>query len=88
MSKNLTSSPDFVIRSPETADEIDTYFRLNAETFRPEEDTALVMSRRRRMTLHDPNFQLSLMRSALYGKTYIGSLYPHGGQSFHRSAGG
>jgi predicted N-acetyltransferase YhbS len=73
MSKKLTTSPDFVIRSPESADEIDTYFQLNAETFRPDEDTVLVTSRRRRMSLQDPNFQLSLMRSAFYGKTYIGS---------------
>ncbi len=73
MSKNLTLSPDFVIRSPETAGEIDTYFRLNAETFRPDEDPAPVAARRRRLIAHDPDFQLIQLRSAFYGKTYIGS---------------
>jgi hypothetical protein len=33
MLKNFTSSPDFVIRSPETVEEIEHYFRLKAETF-------------------------------------------------------
>lgn len=73
MSKSLASSPDFVIRSPETADEIDIYFRLNAETFRPDEDPVLVASRRRAMIVLDPDFQLIQLRSAFYGKTYIGS---------------
>ena len=73
MGKSLASSPDFVIRSPETADEIDTYFRLNAETFRPDEDTLLVASRRRRMIVLDPDFQRIQLRSAFYGRIYIGS---------------
>ncbi len=73
MMKKLTASPDFVIRPPETAEEIEHYFRLNAETFRPDEDTVLVASRRRRLIEHDPDFQLIQLRSAFYGKTYIGS---------------
>jgi predicted N-acetyltransferase YhbS len=73
MMKKLTASQDFVIRSPETAEEIEQYFRLNAETFRPDEDTVLVASRRRRMIERDPDFQLIHLRSAFYGKTYVGS---------------
>ena len=57
MMKKLTASPDFVIRPPETAEEIEHCFRLNAETFRPDEDTVLVASRRRRLIEHDPDFQ-------------------------------
>jgi predicted N-acetyltransferase YhbS len=71
--KNLTASPDFVIRPPETAEEIEHYFRLNAETFRPDEDTVLVASRRRRLIERDPDFHLIQLRSAFYGKTYVGS---------------
>jgi predicted N-acetyltransferase YhbS len=71
--KNLTASPDFVIRPPETAEEIEHYFRLNAETFRPDEDTLLVASRRRRFIELDPDFHLIHLRSAFYGKTYVGS---------------
>jgi len=73
MMKNLTASPDFIIRSPETAEEIEHYFQLNAETFRPDEDTNLVASRRRRMVEMDPDFQMIQLRSAFYGKTYVGS---------------
>ncbi|HEV2581300.1 MAG TPA: GNAT family N-acetyltransferase [Ktedonobacteraceae bacterium] len=73
MSSRLTSSPDFVIRSTETVDEIDTYFRLNAETFRPDEDPLVVAARRRRMVMRDPNFQQIQLRSAFYGNNYIGS---------------
>jgi predicted N-acetyltransferase YhbS len=73
MKENLISSPDFVIRSPETAEEIENYFRLNAEAFRPDEDTVLVASRRRRMIELDPDVQLIRLRSAFYGKTYVGS---------------
>jgi predicted N-acetyltransferase YhbS len=71
--KKLTASPDFVIRSPQTADEIEHYFRLNAETFRPDEDMDLVASRRRRFVERDPDFQLIQLRSAFFGKVYVGS---------------
>ena len=71
--KNLTASSYFVIRPPDTPEEIEQYFRLNAETFRPDEDTVLVASRRRRLIELDPDFQLIQLRSAFYGKTYIGS---------------
>ena len=73
MMKSFTASPDFVIRSPETAEEIEHYFRLNAKIFRPDEDTVLVASRRRRYIEHDPDFQLLQLRSAFYRKTYVGS---------------
>jgi predicted N-acetyltransferase YhbS len=73
MMKNLTVSPDFLIRPPETAEEIEHYFRLNAATFRPDEDTVLVASRRRRFIEDDPDFQLIQLRSAFYRKTYVGS---------------
>jgi hypothetical protein len=73
MMKNLTISPDFVIRSPETAEEIEHYFRLNAKTFRPDEDTVLVASRRRRFIENDPDFQMIQLRSAFFGKDYVGS---------------
>src|SRR5215471_16168276 len=69
----LTASPDFIIRSPKTAEEIEHYFRLNAETFRPDEDTVLVASRRRRMVELDPDFQLIQLKSAFYGKAHVGS---------------
>src|SRR5574340_1810067 len=69
----LTASPDFIIRAPETSEEIEQYFRLNAETFRPDEDTVLVASRRRQFIEHDPDFQLKHLRCAFYGKTHIGS---------------
>lgn len=71
--KNLTASPDFVIRSPQTAEEIEHYFRLNAATFRPDEDTVFVASRRRRFIENDPDFQMVQLRSAFYGKAYVGS---------------
>jgi predicted N-acetyltransferase YhbS len=73
MMKNLTRSPDFVIRSPQTAEEIEHNFRLNAKTFRPDEETVLVASRRRRFIENDPDFQMLQLRSAFYGKTYVGS---------------
>ena len=75
--KNLIASPDFVIRSPETAEEIEHYFRLNAESFRPDEDTVLVASRRRRFIEHDPDFQLRHLRNAFYGKIHVGSYRMH-----------
>jgi predicted N-acetyltransferase YhbS len=70
---NLIASPDFIIRSPETAEEIEYYFRLNAKTFRPDEYTILVASRRRRFIENDPDFQMLQLRSAFYGKAYVGS---------------
>ncbi len=73
MMKELTASPDFVIRSPETAEEIAHYFRLNAEAFRPDEDIFLVASRRRLFIEDDPDFQMIQLRSAFYRKTYVGS---------------
>src|SRR5436309_683882 len=73
MSHRLTSSPDFTIRSLETPDEIEMYFRLNAQTFRPDEDTALVASRRRGLVVNDPEFHAIQLRAAFLGKTHVGS---------------
>ena len=73
MMKNLITSLDFAIRSPETAEEFEHYFRLNAKTFRPDEDTVLVASYRRRFIENDPDFQMIQLRSAFYGKAYVGS---------------
>ncbi len=73
----FTESPDFIIHTPETAEEIEHYFRLNAETFRPDENTVLVSSRRHRFIENDPDFQLQHLRSAYYGKTNVGSYGMH-----------
>lgn len=73
MDQKLVSSPDFIIRPPETAEEVEAYFHLNAQAFRPDEDPAVVASRRRRLVMNDPDFHLIHLRSAFYGKTYVGS---------------
>ena len=73
MSSGLTVSPDFTIRSLETPEEFDSYFRLNAQTFRPDEDTALVAARRRRFIMGDPDFQVSHLHGAFLGEVHVGS---------------
>jgi hypothetical protein len=42
MNSHLTSSPDFSIRHLETPTEIEAFVRLNAATFRPDEDWAML----------------------------------------------
>lgn len=72
MHHHLPSSADFTIRPLETPVEIEAYFRLNAETFRPDEDSVLVASRRRRLAMHDPDVYAIQQRGAFLGKTYMG----------------
>lgn len=72
MSHRLALSPGFTIRSLETHDEIETYFRLNAQTFRPDEDTTLVMDRRRRLVVDDPDFHAIQLRGAFWQGVYVG----------------
>lgn len=72
MKKRLTSSPDFTIRPLETSAEIETFFRLNAEIFRPDEDHNLVTAQRRRFITEDPGFQPRQLRGAFLDTRYIG----------------
>src|SRR5258708_11046570 len=72
MKKRLTSSPDFTIRPLETSAEIETFFRLNAEIFRPDEDHNIVTAQRRRYIAEEPGFQPRQLRAAFLGTRYIG----------------
>ncbi len=72
MKKRLTSSPDFTIRPLESSAEIETFFRLNAEIFRPDEDHNLVTAQRRRYMAEEPGFQPRQLRGAFLGAHYIG----------------
>jgi predicted N-acetyltransferase YhbS len=73
MSNGLTSSPDFTIRSLETPEELESYFHLNAQVFRPDEDTTLVAARRRRFIMDDPDFQANHLHGAFLGEVHVGS---------------
>ena len=68
----ITSSPDFVIRSLTTAAEIETFYWLNAQVFRPNHDTALIATRRRRFITQAPDFHPEQLRGAFLGTTYLG----------------
>src|SRR5438132_9684824 len=72
MNHQVTSSPDFRIRPLQTSTEIEGFFRLNAQVFRPDEDTDLVTGQRRRFIMEDPDFRPSQLRGAFLGKTYLG----------------
>lgn len=72
MESTITSSPDFVIRSLASAPEIEAYYRLNAQVFRPNQDTALIATRRRRFITEAPDFQPEQLRGAFLGDTYLG----------------
>src|SRR5258708_39414095 len=72
MKKRLTSSPDFTIRPLESSAEIETFFRLNAEIFRPDEDHNLVTAQRRRYMAEEPGFHPGQLRGAFLGAHYIG----------------
>lgn len=67
-----TATPDLEVRSLKTPAELEAFFRLNAEIFRPEEDTDLVTAQRRRFLLHDPDFHLHQLWGAFLGDTYVG----------------
>lgn len=77
MSSGLTASPDFIIRSLETPEEVESYFYLNAQVFRPGEDTASVAARRRRFILSDPDFQIGHLHGAFLGEVHVGSYRMH-----------
>jgi GNAT superfamily N-acetyltransferase len=72
MGSTITSSPDFVIRSLTTASEIETFYWLNAQVFRPYQDTVLIATRRRRFITEAPDFHPEQLRGAFLGTTYLG----------------
>ena len=72
MNHQVTASSDFRIRPLQTSTEIEGFFRLNAQVFRPDEDTDLVTGQRRRFIMEDPDFSPSQLRGAFLGKTYLG----------------
>jgi predicted acetyltransferase len=72
MEFTITSSPDFVIRSLTTAAEVEAFFWLNAQAFRPHHDTALIATQRRRFITQAPDFHLEQLRGAFLGTTYLG----------------
>ena len=72
MGSTITSSPDFVIRSLTTAPEIEAFYRLNAQVFRPDHDTVLIATRRRRFITEAPDFHPEQLRGAFLGTTYLG----------------
>src|SRR5258707_203859 len=72
MNHQVTASSDFKIRPLQTSTEIEGFFRLNAQVFRPDEDTDLVTGQRRRFIMEDPDFRPSQLRGAFLGKTYLG----------------
>ena len=72
MEFTVTSSPDFVIRSLTTAAEIEAFFWLNAQVFRPNQDTLLIAAQRRRFITQAPDFYPEQLRGAFLGTTYLG----------------
>jgi predicted N-acetyltransferase YhbS len=52
--------------------EMDTYFHLNAQAFRPAENTDEVAARRGRYIVRDPDFHLHQLRGAFLGDTCVG----------------
>jgi predicted N-acetyltransferase YhbS len=72
MEFTITSSPDFVIRSLTTAAEVEAFYWLNAQAFRPYHDTALIATQRRRFITQAPDFHLEQLRGAFLGTTYLG----------------
>ena len=89
MEFTITSSPDFVIRSLTTAAEIEAFYWLNAQVFRPNHDTALIATRRRRFITQAPDFHPEQLRGAFFGTTYLGgyripAFTLHMGPAMHR----
>lgn len=72
MKDQQTIPSDLQIRSLTTHTEIDIYFRLNADVFRPDEDTSLVAAQRQRFVVEDPDFHLQQRRGAFLGDIYVG----------------
>jgi GNAT superfamily N-acetyltransferase len=72
MEFTITSSPDFVIRSLTTAAEIEAFYWLNAQVFRPNYDTLLIATRRRQFITQAPDFHPEQIRGAFLGTTFLG----------------
>jgi predicted N-acetyltransferase YhbS len=72
MASTITSSPDFAIRSLTTAPELEAFYRLTAQVFRPHQDTSLIATRRRRFITEAPDFHPEHLRGAFLGTTYLG----------------
>ena len=72
MEFTITSSPDFEIRSLTTAAEIEAFFWLNAQVFRPNHDTVVIATRRRSFITQAPDFHPEQFRGAFLGTTYLG----------------
>src|SRR6266705_4357272 len=70
MHESLSSS--LTIPPPETFTEIEMYFRLNAQVFRPEENLELVASHRQRFVVDAPDFHPSQLRCAFLDGACIG----------------
>jgi predicted N-acetyltransferase YhbS len=72
MKTELMTSPDFVIRPLETMAEVETYHRLNAQVFRPDDDFETIYTRRLRATVESPDFSPRQFYSAFLGDTHVG----------------
>jgi len=72
MSQRVISSPDFIIRSDETPAETEAFFRLNAQAFRPDEDTELVAAHRQGFVTDDPHVHSTQLRGAFLNRTCVG----------------
>jgi predicted N-acetyltransferase YhbS len=72
MKFDLISSPSFTIRPLETADEIDAFFRLNTQIFRPDKDLEITKARRQKFILEEPEFEHTRLRGAFLENTYLG----------------
>jgi predicted N-acetyltransferase YhbS len=72
MKNRLTAASDLQVHSLKMPAELEAFFRLNAEIFRPDEDAALVSAQRRRFLMDDPDFHLHQLRGAFLGDTYVG----------------
>jgi len=72
MKNRQTAASDLEVRSLKTPAELEAFFRLNAEIFRPDEDADLVSAQRRRFLMDDPDFYLHQLRGAFLGDTYVG----------------
>jgi predicted N-acetyltransferase YhbS len=77
MEHKLISSPNFTIRPLETPSEIEAFCRLNAQTFRSDEDPEIVASRRCRYLNEDPDFHPDQLRAAFSGSAYLGGYIIH-----------
>jgi predicted N-acetyltransferase YhbS len=71
-SQPLTSSPDFVIRAPETPVELENFFRLAAQTFSRDIDVERSIAIRQRFYAATPASHPCHLRAAFLGNTYVG----------------